>query len=348
LKVLVADDHRDGRQLVVDIVTSQGHEVLTAADGREALLTAQRVLPDLIILDVDMPLMDGFTVCARLKSSPDTIQIPIIMLTARTQVTDRVEGLQLGADDYLTKPFSARELMARINTRLKAKVESDELRKARQTIRETFERFVSPSVVEQLLSDPTQVKLGGKLQEVTVLFADLENFTGTSEHADPEQLLTVLNRYHSLCVRVIQEHNGTIDKFIGDAVMALFNTPLEQPDHAERAVSTALHIREALAEFHQQLDASFRMNINFGIHSGKAVVGTVGAHDVMEFTAVGDTVNVAARLQQLAHNGEIFISQATYDIVCQMIESESMGEQNVKGRAGSVVTYRVLGKKVAV
>lgn len=267
------------------------------------------------------------------------------MLTARIQIQDRVEGLQLGAEDYLTKPFNARELLARVDARLRAKAETDELRKTQEVIRATFERFVSPSVVEQLLRDPSQVKLGGKLQEVTVLFADLENFTGTSEHADPEQLLTVLNSYHTVIVRTVQEFGGTIDKFIGDAVMALFNTPIEQIDHAPRAVLTALKIREALKTFHQQFEPQFRMGINFGIHTGRAVVGNVGAHDVMDYTAVGDTVNVAARLQQMAHGGEIYISQATYEYVSGIIETERVGELFVRGRSGTVNTHRVLNKR---
>lgn len=345
MKVLVADDHADNRRLLHDLLSIREYTVFTATDGEEALTAAQDHTPDLIILDVDMPRMDGFEVMKHLKANPLLSHIPILMLTARVQVKDRVEGLQLGAEDYITKPFNARELLARVDARLRAKTATDELRKQQALIRATFERFVSPSVVEQLLSDPSKVKLGGKLQEVTVVFADLENFTGTSERTEPEQLLTVLNSYHTLIVRVVQEHNGTIDKFIGDAVMALFNTPLEQIDHAGRAVLSTLKIREALVKFHEQLEPAFRMKINFGIHTGRAVVGNVGAHDVMDYTAVGDTVNVAARLQQLAHDGEIYISQATYDYVSGLVETDRIGELNVKGRSGAINTYRVLKKK---
>jgi adenylate cyclase len=345
LKVLVADDHADNRRLITDLLSMRDYLVETASDGEEALAAAQKQIPDLIILDVDMPRMDGFEVVKHLKANPMTANIPILMLTARIQIQDRVEGLQLGAEDYLTKPFNARELLARVDARLRAKAATDELRKTQDVIRATFERFVSPSVVEQLLRDPSQVKLGGKLQEITVLFADLENFTGTSEHADPEQILTILNSYHSLIVRTIQEFNGTVDKFIGDAVMALFNTPLEQSDHAKRAVLTALKIRESLTKFHDQLEPQFRMGINFGVHTGQAVVGNVGSHDVMDFTAIGDTVNVAARLQQMAHGGEIYISQATYDYASVIIETEQVGELFVRGRTRTVSTYRVLHKK---
>ncbi len=345
MKVLVVDDHADNRRLITDLLSMRDYAVHTASDGEEALTAAVNPVPDLIILDVDMPRMNGFEVMKHLKANPVTANIPILMLTARVQIQDRVEGLHLGAEDYITKPFNARELLARVDARLRAKAVTDELRNQQQLIRATFERFVSPSVVEQLLRDPSQVKLGGKLQEVTVVFADLENFTGTSEHTDPEQLLTILNSYHTMVVRVVQEHNGTIDKFIGDAVMALFNTPLEQADHAVRAVLCSLKIRETLIKFHEQLEPRFRMKINFGIHSGRAIVGNVGAHDVMDYTAVGDTVNVAARLQQMATDGEIYISQATYDYVSALVETAPIGDLSIKGRSVAVHTYRVLGKK---
>ena len=146
-----------------------------------------------------------------------------------------------GADDYLTKPYNPRELMARVETRLRAKTETDDLRHKQQLLRQTFERFVHGSVVHQMLEDPRQVQLGGKLQEITVMFADLEGFTAMAEHTDPETLLSVLNRYHDLIVSLILQQNGTIDKFLGDGVMALFNTPLPQENHALYAGANRNH-----------------------------------------------------------------------------------------------------------
>jgi class 3 adenylate cyclase len=342
LKVLIADDNRDNIELVKDIIEVMGHSVITAADGPRALASVQSELPDLVILDVNMPGMTGFEVCANLKSDDLTAKIPIIMLTALADVENRVEGLGLGADDYLTKPFSPRELMARVQTRLKAKVETDDLRKTQELIRRTFERYVPSSVVQELLRDPMKVKLGGKLQEITVLFADLENFTSLSERTDPEMLLSILNQYHALVVQIVQQRGGTVDKFIGDGVMALYNTPLEQPDHALRAVLTALEIRDALQEFYQQFEPEHQMRINFGIHTGTAVVGNVGTNELMDFTAVGDTVNIAARLQGISADGQILISQATYEQIGDTVDVHPMGELSVKGRTGTVMTYEVL------
>jgi adenylate cyclase len=341
MKILVADDNYDSRRLITDIVRSRGYEPYPAVDGQEALELARSLKPDLIILDVNMPILSGFEVCGMLKRDPATTQIPIIMLTALSEVEHRVEGLRQGADDYVGKPFSTRELIARIETRIRAKAVSDDLRQTRQLIRETFERFVAPSVVEQLLRHPERVKLGGILQEVTVLFADLENFTSVAEVVDPETLLSTLNRYHALVVNVVRQNGGTIDKFIGDAVMALYNTPLEQPDHAERAVMTALQIRQALPDFHATLPPELQMGINFGIHTGMAVVGNVGTPELMDFTAVGDAVNVAARLQQFAHGSQILIGQATYTYVQSKIATHSIGEIPIKGRRATAAVYAV-------
>ncbi len=342
MKVLVADDNANSRQLVKDIVESIGCATLVAADGPSALEAAQSQVPDLIILDVNMPGMSGFEVCAALKSDPVLSQIPVIMLTALADIENRVTGLGLGADDYLSKPFSPRELIARVNARLRRKAEADDLRKTQDLVRQTFERFVSPSVVERLLMDPSQVKLGGFLQEVTILFADLEGFTSISERTDPEKLLSVLNLYHSLIVSFIQKHVGTVDKFIGDGVMALYNTPLPQEDHALRAIRTALDIRAALPAFYQQFSDEYRMKINFGIHSGMAVVGNVGTQNLMNFTAVGDTVNVAARLQEMSVNGQILISDAAYRLCGIPLNVNPIGYQSVKGRVEPALVYEVL------
>jgi adenylate cyclase len=342
VKVLVAEDNPNSRQLVKDILESLGYQPVLAIDGPTALATAQSQNPDLIILDVNMPGMSGFEVLAILKADEKLSQIPILMLTALADIDNRVTGLGLGADDYLAKPFSPRELAARIDARLRTKAEADNLRQTKEMIRQTFERFVSPSVVEKLLQDPTQVKLGGQLQEVTVMFSDLEEFTGLSEHTPPEKLIGILNLYHALVVSMIQSHAGTVDKFIGDGVMALYNTPLTQTDHALRAVQTALHIRAALPDFYHQFDSEYRMKMNFGIHSGLAVVGNVGTPQLMEFTALGDTVNLASRLQGLSENGQILISQATYEQIQSNINAKAIGSQFVKGRKEPVMVYEVL------
>lgn len=340
--VLIADDNIDSRTLVSEILQSIRIDVITASNGREALALAQQRRPDLMILDVNMPLMSGFEVVEALKKEAPTREIPVLMLTALADIDNRVQGLKLGADDYLTKPFSPRELLERVRTRLRLKTETDELRKTQQMIRITFERYVAPSVVDQLLSDPAQVKLGGKMQEVTVLFSDLQGFTSISERLDPERLLAILNQYHTMMVNIIRDHGGTVDKFMGDGVMALYNAPLEQPDHALAAVQTALSIQQRLPDFTEQFTPTERMRVNFGIHTGMAVVGNVGAPDLMNYTAVGDTVNLAARLQQVGKDGRILISAATEARLRGRVIARPIGELQVKGRTESVTTYEAV------
>lgn len=337
--VLVADDNIDSRTLVSEILQNIRVEVITASNGREAVEMARARMPDLMICDVNMPIMSGFDAVALLKKDPATESIPVIMLTAMGDIDNRVTGLKLGADDYLTKPFSPRELLERVRTRLRLKNETDELRKTQHMIRVTFERYVAPSVVDQLLRDPAQVQLGGKMQDVTVLFSDLQGFTSISERTDPQRLLAILNAYHTLLVNVIRDNGGTVDKFMGDGVMALYNAPLEQPDHALAAVRTALYVREQLKTFSAQFEPEHRMPINFGIHTGMAVVGNVGAPDLMNFTAVGDTVNLAARLQQMGQGGRILISGATMALLQGKVDASPMGELKVKGRVETVAAY---------
>jgi adenylate cyclase len=344
LKVLAVDDNPDNIQLITDIVSMLGHEVIPARNGREALDAVKASpRPDLILLDINMPGMSGFDVISQLKADEETAQIPVIMVTAQASVDYRVEGLGLGAEDYLVKPYSPRELIARIETRLRSKTEIDSLREMRELVQKTFERFVSPAVVQQLLANPASVKLGGKAQEITVMFADIQGFTALAEQTDPEPLLRVLNRYHELIVEAIQAHAGTVDKFVGDAVMALYNTPLELDNHALSAVRTAHKIQGLLPEFHKEFEPKFRLTVNFGIHTGNAVVGNVGSSQIMEFTAIGDTVNVASRLEGLSENGQILISDATYEQIREYVEVRQIGSMTVKGRTVPVMTYDVIG-----
>ncbi|MCA0453590.1 MAG: response regulator [Chloroflexi bacterium] len=341
-KILVAEDNPNARQLVHDILESLGYESVLAVDGPSAVAAAQSQVPDLIILDVNMPGMSGFEVCRIIKSDVKLAHIPVLMLTAQSDVESRVTGLGLGADDYIGKPFSPRELAARVEARIRAKSENDNLRRTQEIIRQTFERYVSPNVVEKLLESPSDVQLGGKLQEITVLFSDLEGFTSVSEKTDPQKLLGILNLYHELVVGIIQSEGGTVDKFIGDGVMSLYNTPLAQPDHALRAIRTALNIRRELVNFSQQFEPIYRMKINFGINTGTAVVGNVGTNRIMNFTAVGDTVNLASRLQALSNNEKILLSQATYDQLNGQVHVNPLGARSVKGRIEPVMVYEAL------
>ena len=345
MKILVIEDNKDSRQLVIDILAMQGYEVLSAADGAEGLAKAQAEIPDLIVLDVNLPRLSGFEVCERLKADSELSRIPILMLTALSEIDDRVQGLGLGAEDYITKPFNPRELAARVEVRIRAKQVSDDLRATRDQILQTFEHYVAATVVEQLLDDPTKVALGGHIHIVTAFFADLEGFTTISEYADPETLFTVLNGYLSLVADAVIENRGTLDKFLGDGVMALFNAPLPQPEHALHAVRAALAAQTEAQQYQQSLPEKLRLNFRIGIHTGEALVGNVGTSRLRNYTAIGDTINTASRLEKSGLGGQILISDETYQHVKTQVVVREMGQRLLKGRETPILIYEVMEMK---
>ncbi len=343
MKVLVIEDNPDSRRLVTEMLGIEGYEIISSGDGAKGLEMARQQLPDLIILDVNLPTLSGFEVCERLKADPDMVNIPVLMLTALSEIDDRVQGLGLGAEDYLTKPFNPRELLARVDARLRAKAASDELRATRDRLLTTFEHYVSPAVVDQILKDPSRVALTGHLHQVTAFFADLEGFTTLSERVEPARLFAVLNGYLSLVADAVIENHGTLDKFLGDGVMAIFNAPLPQPDHALRAVCAAMQAQKEVAGYQATLPADMRLNFRIGIHSGDAIVGNVGTARLRNYTAIGDTINTAARLEESGQGGQVLISEATYRLTGSQVQARSLGPRLLRGRETPIVVYEVLG-----
>jgi class 3 adenylate cyclase/DNA-binding response OmpR family regulator len=215
----------------------------------------------------------------------------------------------------------------------------------KEAIRNLFQRYVSPTVVDRLVYGIENLTLGGTRQEISVLFADLRDFTAFSENLAPERLVEVLNQYFALAVEAILDQEGTLDKFMGDAVMAFFNAPLSQPDHTLRAVRAALKIQQAVADYNSASANQCHLNFGIGIHIGQAVVGNIGTVQQMNYTTIGDTVNLAKRLQERAEGGQIILSQAAYKAVQNAVEVEDLGSLTVKGRTASVYTYNLVGMK---
>jgi adenylate cyclase len=340
--ILVADDRVDNVELCRDLLAMEGYRVVAAFNGQEALERIHQHNPDLILLDLDMPLLNGYQVCERLKANAATADIPVLMLTAWAAPEHRVKGLQLGADDYVAKPFDYRELLARVQARLRAKGEADCLRRAQQDIRSTFERFVPPHVVERLLTDPARASLGGQRQEVTILFADLRGYTSLAESLSPEQLVEVLNGHLTAAAQAILAQEGTISQYAGDLVMAIFNAPLPQADHALRALRAASALREAQVAYHAELSADLRMEFGVGIATGDALVGNIGARELLHYTAVGDTVNLAQRLEEMAGGGEILLTESCFRAVEADVQVAARGVTAVRGRSEPVSIYSLV------
>jgi len=210
-------------------------------------------------------------------------------------------------------------------------------------IRETFQRYVCPAVVERLLEDPDRLRLGGLRQEVTILFADIRGFTVFSEYRDPEGLVEVLNRYLSIGADAVLAEEGTLDKFIGDAVMAIFNAPLPQPDHTLRAVRAALRMQQAIQRHHGVISPADRLAYGVGIAVGEAVVGNVGTVQQLNYTAIGASVNLAKRLQENAAAGQILLNQEAYERVRGQVEAQPLPPMEMKGFSAPIQVYELLG-----
>ncbi len=261
----------------------------------------------------------------------------------RVFLTARVALLRLGGDDSASQGF-----VFLIND-LTEIVRLEEARRAearrRQQIRQLFGRYLAPRVVEQLLINPDDVQLGGTRQEVTIFFADLRGYTTLSEYREPEEVVTILNRYLALATREILAELGTLDKFLGDGVMAIFNAPVDLPDHEAAAIRAGLRMQRRLRRMNEEPGDGLAIGFGVGINTGPAIVGNIGTAELMNYTAIGDAVNVAARLQADAQLGDVLISDATYERVRDQFDVEEMGSRLVKGRSQPVLVYRVAGAR---
>ncbi len=213
----------------------------------------------------------------------------------------------------------------------------------KEALRDLFGRYVSPTVVDRLVHGGEDLALGGKRHDITVLFADIRGFTAFSETMPSEALVEILNQYLALAVKAVLNEEGTLDKFMGDAVMALFNVPLPQPDHTLRAVRAAMAMQQAMADYNQISANTGCLSFGIGLHVGQAVVGNIGTAQQMNYTAIGDTVNLAKRLQEHAQGGQIILSEAAYEAVKDFVVVEDLGPMSVKGRTAEVHGYLLMG-----
>jgi class 3 adenylate cyclase len=216
-------------------------------------------------------------------------------------------------------------------------------RKKLEAQRRLFERMVSPAVIEQL--DPNSLQLGGKRATITALFADIRGFTSFSESHEPEQLVKILNRYLAAMAEAVLAHEGTIDKFMGDAIMAWFNAPVPQPDHTLRAVKTALMIRESVEKLYKELPPEFHLGFGAGIHCGDAVLGLIGTEKRLEYTAISDAVNTAKRIQENSVRNQILLSRDAFEHVSREVEVKPHTEMSLKGKTQPLEVFEVLGLK---
>jgi adenylate cyclase len=351
--ILIVDDKEDNRAILRAQLRTGGYTKVLEAESKEdaiakigELLEAGRA-PDLVLLDVMMPSgREGFEVSRWMRDMPETRDIPIIMLTALGG-DDKVQGLDAGADDFLTKPANPAELHARVRALLRAKFYHQRFVEKNALLERILGLWQSESVVQQMLEDSSRLKPGGVRNTVSVLFADLSGFTPFSESRSPEEVMEVLNGAFSGLTEVVFKHHGTLDKFIGDCIMAFYGAPTATGNDAVNAVLSALEMRKAFGELKSRWGESGpQLGLAIGINSGDAIVGNVGSSRRMEYTVIGDTVNVAARLQDKAGAGQILIGEDTYSKACAALGNRLVTktpiEMPVKGREKPLKVYEVI------
>lgn len=313
-RILVADDDWLNRDLLQTYLTASGCEVLTASDGRAALDHALNNRLDLALLDVQMPRLDGLTLCQILKGAPETRFVPVVIVTAMDREDERLRAIEAGADDFVLKPYSSIVLLTRVRSLLQLKKLHDEIEARNRLLRQVLDRYVHEDVADIILTDPERyLKLGGEIRHVTVLFADIRGFTlFTESHSGPEVIETLNRVFQALSV-LIFAHKGTFDKYLGDGLMAFYGAPLAAEDDAQRAVQTAIEMQRWFGKLRSEPDLA-KLGLGIGLHSGEAVVGNIGSEKVMDYTVVGDVVNIAKRLQERARRGQILISRETFEL----------------------------------
>jgi adenylate cyclase len=349
-RILVVDDTPANIQTLTGTLKGRGYQISVATNGRQALEVLGRLRPDLILLDVMMPEMDGFETCRRIKASEQWRQIPVIFLTARTETADLVQGFELGAVDYVAKPFNAHELLARVSTHLtldelrrNLAQKNAELARAHELVRHAFGRYVSEEVATRILQSPEGLELGGEEREVTILMSDLRGFTALASRLAPQQVIGILNLYLESMVEVIGRYDGTIDEIIGDAILVIFGAPVACADHAEKAVACALAMQLAMSGVNQRLAAqgASDLEMGIGIHSGPVIVGNIGSLRRTKYAAVGSNVNLAGRIESLTTGGQILISEHTRQKIQAQLRIDNQFQVEPKGAAASLQLFEV-------
>jgi adenylate cyclase len=362
-RILVVDDNETNRDILVTRLEAHGYQTLQAADGEEALRGVTQHHPDVVLLDVMMPNLDGLEACRRLKSDRAVAFTPVILVTAKAATQDIVAGLDAGADEYLIKPIDQAALVARVRSALRIKslheqvqAQAANLANWNQTLAQRVEeqvaeierigrlkRFLAPQVA-QLVSSGDERVLESHRREVTIVFCDLRDFTPFSETAEPEEVITVLREYHKTLGALIDKFEGTIERFAGDGLLVLFNDPLPCVDPSARAVRMAVEMRDQVAK----LAAGWRsqgheLGFGIGIAHGYATLGCVGFEGRFQYSATGTVPNLATRLCDQARNGEILVDAKVHAQVKGLAEMDPVGELSLKGFHRPVKVFNVRG-----
>ncbi len=361
-RILVVDDVPQNVRLLEAVLEAHGYDVVSATDGRTALQTVESASPDLVLLDVVMPGLDGYGVCRQLREREETAVLPVIMLTA-SEGSSKTKGIEAGADDFISKPFNRDELLTRIRSLLRIKRYHDtikeqaaELQELNRTLEERVQtqleelerlqrlrRFLSPQVVDAIVSSGDESILRSHRRQVAMFFADLRGWTGFVDAVEPEELMRVLGEFHGVIGDLVRRFDATVGFIEGDGVQLFFNDPIEVPDAALRAVRLGCALREEMVE----LTALWRkrgydLDFGAGIALGYATCGEVGFEGRSDYAAIGVVTNLASRLADEAGGGQILITQRLHAEVEDAVEAEPIGEFTLKGFQRPVAALNVV------
>jgi len=366
-RILVVDDTPENIRLLEALLEPRGYSVITASSGQEALVKLRDQPPDLVLLDVVMPQMDGYEVCRRIREDPTTTVLPVVMVTASGS-EQRIAAIEAGADDFISKPLDRAELLARIRSLLRIKEYHDKIeaqaaelkrwnRDLEQRVGEQVDelvrvgrlkRFLAPQLVEVITSSGDDSFLDSHRREITVVFCDLRGFTAFAESGEPEDVTNVLREYHTVLGKLIFQFEGTLERFTGDGLMVFFNDPVPVEDPALRAVQMAVAMQERVGE----LAAEWRrhghdLHFGVGIAQGFATLGRIGFEGRFDYAAIGTVTNLAARLCDKAAPGQILMSQRVFAATETAVRAEPVEELELKGFSRPLTVFNVIGLEAA-
>lgn len=344
-KILIVDDEPYNVDYLEQELEDFGYATVSARNGQEALEKVTDEAPDLILLDIMMPIMDGFTTCRILKGDDETRLIPIVIMTALDGIDDRIKGIEAGADDFLTKPVNQRELLARIQTALKLKHTVDRKLRELHRVNDHFAKFVPEAVKRLVSANPEAPELAKRERDVSVLFLDISGYGRLSEQLPPDVLNQLVERYFSAFLDRIHEADGDINETAGDGFMAIFQAP-DVYAHPATAVDTALALLAA-TETLNRANSAQPLSIHMGLSSGLALVGSTRFEGIRgtrwTFTASGSVTNLASRLAATAEAGQLLVGPETVRRLGDRYHVERLSRERLKNLNEAVDIYRVLG-----
>lgn len=362
-RILVVDDQRANVEIAAQLLRVRGYEVETALSGEAALESVRNAAPDLMVMDIIMPGLDGYEVCRRLRADPATALLPIVLVTSLDPQAERVRGIEAGADDFLSKPVNWPELFARVRALLRIKALQDEVRRQAEQLRHwnarledrvreqvtaierlgRMKRFFAAPVAEAIIAGGEEM-LRPHRRDITAVFLDLRGFTAFTDRADPEEVMDLLSAYHVSVGRIVDAYQGTLEHFAGDGVMIFFNDPVPVDRPGEQGVRMALELQRAYAPIAEAWsERGHAVGLGIGIAHGATTMGVIGFESRWEYAAIGNVPNLSARLCGAARAGEVIIDSATYLEVAELMRAEPVGPLTLRGFSNPVNAWRVLG-----